>query len=321
MANFNLRKEENVFQLSSLFKLKEETREKSRGEATSNASSNESRSNGSGEAKKNTKENKSGDGKSVKKAALLKPTHESLMSDFRLFLQPLSTNRDKQIESHHHQQQQQQHQQQKFEDFKSYYIKKMTDFGFSGFNKCDTKRMESFISQSEPNLAAFSSTMSTSEFKQNEFNYMDSTVVNEMYESLRQEAFVKSKKNEFEKRKTSLDSNDSIFTTLGNELKNSRNKFDDNSEKTFMNHNRDLTIDYFKTRKKSKPHQKYFSPSLIICKSIKKLNFSHLSYTAFIATFQRMRVRARNILNTNTMLFVLELNNSIKYFVPVFCRS
>ena len=273
MANFNLRKEENVFQLSSLFKLKEETREKSRGEATSNASSNESSSNGSSEAKKNTKENKSVGGKSIKKATLLKPTHESLMSDFRLFLQPLSTNRDKQIESHH---QQQQPQQQEFEDFKSYYIKKMTDFGFSGFNKCDTKRMESFISQSEPNLAAFSSTMSSNEFKRTDFNYMDSAVVNEMYESLRQEAFVKSKKNECEKRKTSLNSNDSMFTTLSSELKSSRNKFDDSSEETFTNHSRDFTIDYFKTRKKSKPHQKYFSPSLIICKSIKKLNFLYL---------------------------------------------
>ena len=284
MENFNLRKEENVFQLSSLFKLKEETREKSRGEATSNASSNESGSNGSSEAKKNTKENNSGGCKSIKTATLLKPMHESLMSDFRLFLQPLSTNRDKQIESHH-QQEQQQEQQQKFEDFKSYYIKKMTDFGFSGFNKCDTKRMESFISQSEPNFAAFSSTMSSNEFKRTDFNYMDSAVVNEMYESLRQEAFVKSKKNECEKRKTSLNSNDSMFTTLSSELKSSRNKFDDSREETFTNHNRNVTIDYFKMRKKSKPHQKYFSPSLIICKSIKKLHFLYL-YTAFIATFQ-----------------------------------
>jgi hypothetical protein len=278
MANYDLKKEKNSFHLANIFNLTDTVtslpQEKSRGEA---ATSNSNKDNTNGQfLKKTFKENKSINNNSIslKTNSLFKPMarHESLVSEFRLFLQPLSTNRDKlRVDT--------QHQQQQFEDFKSYYVKKMTDFGFSDFTKRDSRRMESFMSRSEPNLAAYSLSPKQSfegdnaTFKRTDYSFMDSEVVNEMYESMRRETLSKSRTNDMDRRKTSVDSNESMLT-ISSELSKISSKYGgdieigekNDKETNETNDCRDLTYDYFRTKKKSKPHNKYFSPSLIICK-------------------------------------------------------
>ena len=311
MANSHVKKVKNTFHLDSLFnKMKEEdmpaalhkssrrtsVRTKLNKENLFTTNKNISTSSSSGSTKATAKTNcpnmSVSNSSSLKTAALFKPTTEALMSDFRLFLQPLSTNRDGSQKA----EDEAQSLTDQFEDFKSYYVKKMTDFGFNGFNYAThmathkrtsggaavvsnrggyTSSEEAFISHSEPNLARPSS---YDLIKRNRYEYIDDLVMNKMYKSIGIEAAIVkvARAKERDHRRADLESirlrKRGVATHAPNTETTTKKKVNagetTRDEDNFSAYCHDLTEDFLrgKNQTKLKSQSKFFSPSLIICK-------------------------------------------------------
>jgi hypothetical protein len=176
----------------------------------------------------------------LKTANLFKPTTQSIMSGFRLFLEPLSTNKDKTSEPIN-----------PFQSIHSFYVKKMTDFGFNGFNYNDTSNQDNgLVSHSEPSLNI--------ELNNRRKPYDD---VNDLV--LRKKFGLIDGLPE-KKLKNSLNTSRSDTTNETSEKINNQTSNNDNNK-----------YEYFKSRKSTskQPQQqqqqqqsKFFSPSLIIRK-------------------------------------------------------
>ena len=215
MENYHMKKEKNPFHSKS-FELFQEPKATMKTSAMTNENFNHR----------------------LKTANLFKPTTQSIMSGFRLFLEPLSTNTDKNDENLN-----------PFQSIHNFYVKKMTDFGFNGFNYNDTSNQDNgLVSQSEPSLNMELNS------KKKPYEYVSDLVLRKKFgliDGLPEKKF-----------KKSLNTSRSDTTNDGKNLNNSNN----------LNSN-DNKYEYFKTRKSSSKQQpsnqqqsKFFSPSLIIRK-------------------------------------------------------